>query len=61
MNQCDTQKGENKKQKAKRLLLERTGILTLHFKNRFYNRDFTKSIQCLQTFDMYIKIEAIHV
>ena len=46
MNQCDTQKAESKKQNNS-LLLEGTIILTLHFKNRFYNRDCTKSIQCL--------------
>lgn len=60
MNQCDTQKAESKKQNNS-LLLEGTIILTLHFKNRFYNRDCTKSIQCLQTFHMNIKIQGIHV
>ena len=56
-----TQKGESKQQKKNSsLLLEGAIILTPHFRNWFYNGGFIKSIQCLQAFNMYIRIQAIH-
>lgn len=54
-NPCDTQAGESKK-RNNWLLLEGTIILTLHFKNWFYTGGFIKTIQYLQTLDMYFKI-----